>query len=1609
MALGVVILLLFFLLNSPWVQRRTAAVISGALEEQIGSHVALGGLHWRLPGDIVLDSIRVDDREGAALLTAERLAVKIDWRPLIKRRQVVVRNIRLFRPYIAVHADSVGGELNCQFLVDAFVRTDTTASKPTMPDLRIHSLIVRGARLRYDVLSEPQTDGQFNPSHVDVTDFNAHLSVKALSADTLSVILRQLSLREQSGFALDNLMLRLVANREGATVAGLSARMPQSELRVDSLFADYADGVKVRAVVPSSTLAASDLAAFVPALGGNASKLTLSTTLKADADGRFDVERLLLRMNKRDVDVLLQGSGDLRQFKKSSNLSPLTPNPYVDARIHRLTVTKAGWTSLENLLAAVDSQTGLSSASIARELAGRVGAASLTGSAAMQLGTDGKPALSAGDLALKADVGEADVRWGVKGTTVTAHIDTRSLNLGHALRQSDVGSLTASLALKGKTDGAWQKLLTAEADGQITSIDYKNYTYSPITAQGTWDGGTATAQLAVDDPNIRTRLTAAGGMTDGVNTLDLRADVSRLNLHALHLTEMHEGTRFSFHAGGHLTARTFDDLRGELSVDSLRLDDAEHTWMVRRFHAGSYPNGAQKRYTIDSDFMQMRASGYFTLENLGGSLYNLLAEYVPTLLSTMPPSWAKAGRKADKAAGEGAANLLTFETTFSDLSPLNELFGIPVRAAYPIKISGNLLEDREVLKLNADVPHLRYGENTLRGVTLSVTNENRSSLLVSFGGEKVEKEGAYLMADAQAVLQGDGIELDAEWGNSERGLFEGSLHAHAAFEKDDKGRLLTRLTGRPSSAVITGETWTLAPFTATVGSDAYAISGFRLTNGPQYLTVDGRVVAHKSSDNGRSSGVQEFRSSDNGAADESLHAEVSSELLATPELLNSSNDSISVRLNGIDIAPFVSMAKLEGISFGGVVSGAADVAGLLTKAPRVEADLTIAGLTFCEAPMGDASVVAGYDDRGIVFDLTSPSTNIAGIASIADNALDLTIRADSTDIRFLGTLLADVMNDVKGRGKGSLRIHGKFDALDLEGDLLAENASFTIVPTGVRYAFNDHIRFTPGAIRFDNILVKDAFYTPGQTHRSAYASGLEPHTAVLNGSVTHSHLQKWAYDLTINTNTIQGLNLPNTGADPVWTTIYADGRVQIQGSEAANQLNIDVNAQTRPGSFFALSLGGDAAAETDFITFRDRDQVAAGRERMEQLRAETATTMTTTTLRRRTDRPATTGRRTSVQQPDVNINVRADITPNAELRLVTDATTGDAVTAQGSGVLNIEMRNEDIGLYGTYTFSRGEYTLSLQDLVRKRFEIVDGSNIIFDGDPLDARLGITASHSINSVALSDLSADASSMGSVRVNCLLGIGGTPNVPQLTFGIELPQGTEEQKTLLRTYTATDEQTNLQFIYLLALSRFYTYDYSQASTQGTLGGMSAMQSLLNSTISSQLNSLISNLLPSENWSLSSSIKSDNLLGTSDEEIMAGNMEVQGVLEGRLLNNRLLINGNFGYRDNPMYASSFIGDFDIRYLLLPGSNLWLKGYNKTNDRYFSRTALTTQGIGLMFNRDFDGLFRPRVPATPPAAPADTLGTSLPSEELENSGNSDDSGNPDNSEMSENSLAPAR
>ena len=176
------------------------------------------------------------------------------------------------------------------------------------------------------------------------------------------------------------------------------------------------------------------------------------------------------------------------------------------------------------------------------------------------------------------------------------------------------------------------------------------------------------------------------------------------------------------------------------------------------------------------------------------------------------------------------------------------------------------------------------------------------------------------------------------------------------------------------------------------------------------------------------------------------------------------------------------------------------------------------------------------------------------------------------------------------------------------------------------------------------------------------------------------------------------------------------------------------------------------------------------------------------------------------------------------------------------------------------------------------------------------------------------------------------------------LELPTINDEEKQLVRSAISTDEQIRTQILYLLLLGKFYTFDYANVEGQES---SDLMSSLLSSTLSGQLNNLLSQALNMNNWNISSN------LSTGQEGWK--NLEVEGILSGRLLKNRLIINGNFGYRENEMRNSNFIGDFNAQLRLNSTGDFALKAYNMTNDRYFAKQTFNTQGVGLIYKREFD------------------------------------------------------
>lgn len=638
----------------------------------------------------------------------------------------------------------------------------------------------------------------------------------------------------------------------------------------------------------------------------------------------------------------------------------------------------------------------------------------------------------------------------------------------------------------------------------------------------------------------------------------------------------------------------------------------------------------------------------------------------------------------------------------------------------------------------------------------------------------------------------------------------------------------------------------------------------------------------------------------------------------------SDNDSLLINLNGIDVNYVLNLVNFHSVEFGGLASGKAYITAPFADF-GAKAQLQVNNFTFEKGRMGvlNANVAWNKYDKqidinAIANDGPNAMTYINGYVSTSRSYIDLGIKAAGTRLDFMRSFTHNFMDDIGGNARGEVRVIGPLSTINLTGQLVI-NGYASITTTGCTYTMqNDTVRFVT-----DDILL----------HRAPIYDK-KGNMGFVSGGIHHKHLTHLTYDLDVEAQNMLVYDFKNFGENTFYGTVYGSGSVDIHG--LSDELTMNVNITPRKNSSFVYNVSNpDAVSGQEFIKWND---------------------VTYENIDNNIDTISNYQIMDNVSSSsDTYINFLINMTPNATVKLLMDSKTNDYITLNGSGTLRATYYNKgSFNMYGTYRVNRGTYGITIQNIIKKNFLFNDGGTITFQGNPYDAALNLQAIYTVNGVSLSDLNIGNSfSNNTIRVNCLMNITGQPAKPIIDFDIDMPTVSSDEKQMIRSVLNSENEMNQQVLYLLGIGRFYPQEVNNASAQSERQQSQtslAMQSLLSGTLSSQINSVLSQVIKSNNWNFGANIS------TGDEGW--NNAEYEGLLSGRLLNNRLLINGQFGYRDNANTANtSFIGDFDIRYLLFPNGNIAIKMYNQTNDRYFTKSSLNTQGIGLIMKKDFTNI----------------------------------------------------
>ncbi len=1094
------------------------------------------------------------------------------------------------------------------------------------------------------------------------------------------------------------------------------------------------------------------------------------------------------------------------------------------------------------------------------------------------------------------------------------HVNARVLARGTADRASfdvNIGGSAGTVRAEGtahRSGGGVAVKGTAEADGLrvglLTGIGDLGSLRAKVDVDGV-AGRNLSGTVRADINRIEYRNYAYTGLRADLTAKDrnhFEADVSLTDPNAILLAyifyDTPEGDMPSIHGTATVSRLDFDALGlnhaypgyrfGAKANVALTGNKADNMAGEVQIYDLTYYNDRREgirlnRINISADpyapIPEIRLTSPVVDATLQGT-YSLasLADEAKAILHNSLPALVPAPGKST-----GGDNIFTFNVDLKPSDEITSFFKLPVHVVYPANISGYVNTRRAVIDAIADIPYLRMGdkivESTVASVALDTLNHrNRIYASTQFPTKKGD-----MVLSAVVDADRNDISTEVDWTILREIPINGRLDFGATL--NSLKPLDATVAFHPGTINFGEDTWTIAPSTITFADNLIAVDKFELDASGQNIAIDGRLSTNPA-------------------------------------------DSATVALTNISLLPIFENLNIDKALIGGRATGTFVAREVLSKVPILQCDnLHVDSIGYNRCTIGDADIFANWDNEkgGFFLDANivgqaDKHSHISGHIFPMTEALDIKFEADSVPVGFLKPFMEAFTSDISGYATGECRLFGTFKEIDLEGKVFADNVRIMVDFINVAYTATDTVYLTPGHIGLDNITIRDP----------------EGHAAKLNGYVGHTFFKEptFRFDITEAEDFLSFNGTPKQNPD-WYGTIYGNGGASVSG--APGVVNINVNMATAPRSIFTFVLTDRLdAADYSFITFRDAtpDSIKLATRKVDD---------TPEIVRQLRDR-LNSGQ--DDEPSAYNMDFKVDINPSATLVLVMDPTAGDEIRATGQGNMRLAYHSVDnaLNMWGTYTVEQGSYRFTLQDIIIKDFTIKEGSDIKFDGDPYNASLNLEAYYATNA-NLSDL--DESFLQdkelnrtNVPVHALMKVTGDMRQPNIDFNLEFPTLTSDTYRKVRSIVSTEDMMNRQIIYLLALNRFYTPDYMNA-TKG-----SELFSVASSTIASQLSNMLGKL--SDKWSIAPNLRSDR--GDFSD------VEVDVALSSRLLNNRLILNGNLGYRDKSLNTNQFIGDFDIEYLLNRKGSWRLKAYNRYNDQnYYLRSAQTTQGIGIMFRRDFD------------------------------------------------------
>jgi len=599
-------------------------------------------------------------------------------------------------------------------------------------------------------------------------------------------------------------------------------------------------------------------------------------------------------------------------------------------------------------------------------------------------------------------------------------------------------------------------------------------------------------------------------------------------------------------------------------------------------------------------------------------------------------------------------------------------------------------------------------------------------------------------------------------------------------------------------------------------------------------------------------------------------------------------------------------------------------------------DLKIDSLKAYEVAAGNLNVKAN-NEPGVGY---KAQVNLSGTENDIDLSAFYSVKGEligkldigKFNIQTLDPFLNSMISDLKGNINGNVSFEGTIDKPILNGELNFKDLQGTYKNYNTFFRVPDEqIRLNQNGMVLSDFVVFDS---TGNTVR-------------VNGQVHTPDYRNYNYDLAVKTDHFMALNKKATPEQEYYGPAFFSSDLRISSSGDILMVKGDVRVDEK--SVINVEMGSvdtAVASNNGIIVYVDSLESA-----------DSAIFMA-----------IKAGLLKYASSMKLGLALNLEMSKTSKLNIYLDKTGGDFMKVAGDANLTITQQPRgQMDMQGKFTIDNGEYQMTISRVIKRKFSVVKGSSIQWNGSPTDADIDLTALYNVETTAEAILaSSQTTNKGAYKQNLpfevYLYLKKKLMQPAISFKLDMPE--KEQNAFSGVVYARIKQINLneselnkQVMGLLVLNQFVPADpFASGSGSMTLFDYeSVARSTAGAIVSTQLNSMISSKIKTVDIDFDVDSKADY---SSGEKSNTTDLNIN--LSKSLFNDRTTISvgSTFaleGSEEHKKNAAGLAGNYSAEYKITRDGRYRAKAYRKDQYEADNSGQVIQTGVSLILFLDFN------------------------------------------------------